>query len=82
MGCATPYDRQRVFDAAVTRTRQYAESPELVRRRTTTLAQAFTTRDQCRQVCAVLEDLVSCDGKVEPAEREFLNQLRDLFQVS
>jgi uncharacterized tellurite resistance protein B-like protein len=81
MGHATPYDRQRSLDASVTRTRQYAETPELVRLRTTTLAQAFKTQDQCRHVCDLLEDLISCDGHVVPEERNFMNQLRDIFQV-
>lgn len=81
MGCATPYDRQRTFADSVTRVRQYAENAELSRLHTSTLAKAFTTREQCRQVCMLLEDLVSCDGDVTPPERNFLNQLRDIFQV-
>ncbi len=81
MGCQTPYDRRRTFAESVTRVRQYAENAELSRLHTAALAKAFTTREQCRQVCALLEDLVSCDGDVSSPERSFLNQLRDIFQV-
>ena len=81
MGCETPYDRQRQFDAAVTRVRQYAESHDVARARAAKLGRVFTRREQCRQVCALLEDLVSCDGDVTPDEKRFLDELRDAFQV-
>ena len=81
LGCETPYDRQRLFDAAVTRVRQYAESPTLARTHAVKLARAFTTQEQCRRVIALLEDLILCDGHTTPEEKQFLDTLRDVFQV-
>jgi hypothetical protein len=81
MGCQTPYDRQRLFDAAVTRVRQYAESPALARTHAVKLGRAFVTQDQCRRVVALLEDLIVCDGRTTPEEKQFLDTLRDVFQV-
>jgi hypothetical protein len=81
MGCDTPYDRQRLFDAAVNRVRPYAESSALARTHAAKLARAFTTQDQCRRVIAILEDLILCDGHTAPEEKAFLDVLRDVFQV-
>jgi hypothetical protein len=81
MGHDNSYDRQRVWDASVNRVRPHSENAELAQFHTSRLARVFTTRDQCRQVCALLEDLITCDGNVQPAERRFLQQLHDTFQI-
>lgn len=81
MGCETPFDRQRTLDAAVTRVRPYAETLDTACAHGIKLGQAFTTRDQCAKVFASLEDLIRCDGRVEAPEKQFLDALRDRFQV-
>jgi uncharacterized tellurite resistance protein B-like protein len=81
MGCITPYDRRREFDAAVTRVRPYADHPDLVRAHAVTLGKRFSTREQCQQVCALIHDLVSCDGQITEAEKHLLDVLQDTFQV-
>lgn len=81
MGCATAYDRRRQFDEAVNRVRASAEKIDLVRAHATTLAKRFTTREQCRKVYALLEDLITCDGSVANHERQLLETLHDQFQL-
>jgi hypothetical protein len=81
MGLQTPYDRERAFDDAVTRVRPYADHPDLVRSRAVALGKLFTTQDQCRQVCDLIHDLVSCDGHVMAGEKHLLDVLRDTFQI-
>jgi len=81
MGHEHAYDRQRLYQDSITRMRQYAESAELSHARAVRLAKVFTTQAQCRQVCAWLEELVACDGHITEAEKEFLDLLRDTFQI-
>jgi hypothetical protein len=81
MGCETPYDRQRTWDAAVNRVRDYASTPEMARSRAMKLGGAFVTRDQCQRAVRVIEDLITCDGHVTQAEKDFLDALRDVFQL-
>jgi len=81
MGHEHVYDRQRLYQDSITRMRQHAETPELAHARAARLAKDFTTQAQCRQVCSLLEELVACDGHITDAERQFLDMLRDTFQI-
>ena len=81
MGHEHAYDRQRLYQDSITRMRLCAETTELAHARASRLAKAFTTQAQCRQVCALLEELVSCDGQVTDAEQQLLDLLRDTFQI-
>lgn len=81
MGAENPYDRERLFKDSINRVRPHADNPETVQRHAVKLARLFTTQDQCRQVCALLEELIACDGHVTPEEKRFMDTLRDSFQV-
>jgi uncharacterized tellurite resistance protein B-like protein len=81
MGAENPYDRERLFRDSVNRVRPHADNPETVQRHSVKLARLFTTQDQCRQVCALLEELIACDGHVTESEKRFMDGLRDSFQV-
>ncbi len=70
MGYATPYDREREFDASVTRVRKYTENPDTARAHATILAKAG--------VPVVVSQMVTA-GVTRPSTRvigpvEFLNQ--------
>jgi hypothetical protein len=81
MGADNAYDRERMFGESVNRVRPYADNPETVQRHSAKLAKRFTTQEQCRQVYALLEELLACDGQVTAVEKRFLDALRDTFQV-
>ncbi len=81
MGAENPYDRERLFKDSVNRVRPHADNPDMVKRHAVKLGRLFKTQSQCRQVCALLEELIACDGEVTPVEKEFMDTLRDAFQV-
>ena len=74
-------DRQREFDATVTRTRPHLQSISSAKRRMVELAEVFTTRQQHLQVYRVVEDMVLSDGHVAGWESELLSELRMKFRV-
>jgi uncharacterized tellurite resistance protein B-like protein len=81
MGLDTDYDRNREFDAAVTRVRQYSETPEAARACTSRLARNFTTRGQQERVLNILNDLTSSDGQISSGESRFLSVVSDVFKI-
>jgi uncharacterized tellurite resistance protein B-like protein len=80
MGFATAYDRQKQFDASVTRVRQHSSSVAATASYAAELTKHFTTPDQRSQVCAQIGELMSSDNQVSAAETRFLNQVRQGFQ--
>src|SRR4051812_42430046 len=64
MGVESDYDRNRDFDASVTRVRQHSQSADAARACVGRLAQNFTTADQRRNVYDTLSDLTALDGSV------------------
>jgi uncharacterized tellurite resistance protein B-like protein len=81
MGVETEYDRGRLLDASVTRLRDYSGSAELARKHAVQLAQSFTDPEQRRGLYQVLEQQVSSDNNVVPAEHEFLSAIRQALQL-
>ena len=64
MGHADEVDRQREFDAAVTRLRPCVQSLQKAKERAITLAAAFTTRSQQRKVFAAVQAIMTSDHHV------------------
>jgi hypothetical protein len=81
MGFATAYDRQREFDASVTRVRQRSGSKTGTFMYTAELTRHFTTKEQKRQACDLIEELLSSDNQVAAAETRFLEHIRQEFQL-
>ena len=73
MGFNTEYDRNRQFDASISRITRHSVTAEKARAHAKTLAKAFTTPEQQRDVHAILKDLVSSDNDVTPQESKFLS---------
>jgi len=81
MGMKVDYDRNRLFDAAVTRVRQHSENSEAACACAEKLAGNFTTPEHQKRVYDLLNDLVTSDGQVSPGENKFLAAIRNVFQV-
>ena len=80
MGYTAAYEREREFDASVTRVRQYTENPDAARAHATTLARSFT-RDQGRKVYSFLDYIITSDSHITAVENQLLEALRDIFRT-
>jgi len=81
MGHAEPSDRQREFDAAVTRMRPAVQSLYLAKQAALALAEAFTERTQQKQVFAAVEQIMTFDQHVSNWENTLLMELRMKFRL-
>ncbi|MDB6019316.1 MAG: hypothetical protein JWR19_3805 [Pedosphaera sp.] len=81
MGLNTDFDRNRQFDASVTRVRQHSLSPDAARACASRLARNFPTREHRQEVYAILNDLTALDGSVSVEEQKYLATLREAFQM-
>ena len=81
MGCDSDYDRDKHYDAAVSRVSRHSQTVEVARAHAATLAQVFTTREHRRQAYDVLSDLAASDNQVAPQEGSYLAVVRQAFQM-
>ena len=81
MGFAEESDRQREFDAAVTRIRPNIQSLQQAKELALALADAFTTRPQQRQVYAAAQQIMTSDQHVSTWENTLLSELRLKFRL-
>jgi uncharacterized tellurite resistance protein B-like protein len=77
MGFDTEYDRGRQFDASISRVTRHTVSAEKAGAHAKTLAKAFTTLEQQRNVEAILKDLVYSDNDLTPQESKFLSVVKE-----
>lgn len=81
MGFTADYDRDKHYDASVSRVSRHSQSAELARNHAATLAQSFSTREQRRQVQDILFDFVTSDGHISLQEGDLLSVVRDVLQT-
>jgi len=81
MGHAEESDRQREFDAAVTRIRPFVQSLQKAKDQALTLAAAFTSRSQQRQAYRAVEQIMTTDRHVSSWETTLLSELRLKFRL-
>ena len=81
MGFVDEIDRQREFDAAVTRIRPNVQSIYKAKELALGLADAFTVRSQQKQVYAAVENLMTSDNNVSTWENTLLMELRMKFRL-
>lgn len=81
MGHVEESDRQREFDAAVTRMRPAVQSIHQARQEALALADAFTDRTQQKQVFAAVEQIMTFDKHVSSWENTLLMELRMKFRL-
>jgi uncharacterized tellurite resistance protein B-like protein len=79
MGFESKYDRDREFDAAVTRVRPYAENRDTASIHAKKLAASFGGEEQRQYVAAALEEFITCDAGISPEETRILTAVRELF---
>ena len=81
MGFVDEIDRQREFDAAVTRIRPSIQSIHKAKELALGLAEVFTGRKQQKQVYAAVEQLMTSDNNVSTWESTLLMELRMKFRL-
>ena len=81
MGYAEESDRQREFDAAVTRVRPFVESIQKAKDHALALAGAFTVRRQQKQVYAAVQQIMTIDQHVSSWETTLLSELGLTFRM-
>ena len=81
MGHTEESDRQREFDAAVTRMRPFVQSIQKAKDQALLLAEAFTSRNQQKQVYAAVQQIMISDTNVSSWEATLLSELRLRFRM-
>ena len=81
MGHAEESDRQREFDAAVTRVRPFVQSLQKAKDQALVLVGAFTDRRQQKQVYAAVQQIMTFDQHVSTWETTLLSELRLKFRM-
>jgi hypothetical protein len=81
MGFVDEIDRQREFDAAVTRIRPNIQSIHKAKELALDLADAFKDRNQQKQVLAAVEQMLTSDNNVSTWENTLLMELRMKFRL-
>ena len=80
MEIESPSERQRQFDAAISRAREHSESSEAGAAQAVLLAQKFTTRQLRGVALNLLEDLMGSDRQVTAEEKRFLSVIEGIFR--
>jgi hypothetical protein len=80
-GHTEEFDRQREFDAAVTRMRPFAQSIQKAKEQALLLADAFTTRSQQKQVYGAVQQIMTSDRHVSSWESTLLSELGLKFRM-
>lgn len=81
MGFAAKFERDREFDAAVTRVRQHADAATAAREVTTNLTNALSKRGDRDAVIQTLTELVGSDSRVSAEETKFLEMVKAAFMA-
>ena len=81
MGFTEESDRQREFDAAVTRMRPAIQTIWKAKEQALLLANSFTARNQQKQVFAAVEQMMGADQHVSSWENTLLMELRMKFRL-
>ena len=81
MGHTEELDRQREFDAAVTRTRPALQTIHKAKTLALLLAEAFTVRSQQKLVFEAVERIMTVDHHVSTWENTLLSELRMKFRL-
>jgi uncharacterized tellurite resistance protein B-like protein len=79
MGFGAKFERDREFDAAVTRIRQYSDPVTANREVSQNLAKAFTSANDRNQVIHALTELIGSDSRVTAEETRFVETVKATF---
>jgi nicotinamide mononucleotide adenylyltransferase len=81
MGFTDEADRQREFDAAVTRMRPSIQSIYQAKTQALALAATFTQRERQKQVFSAVEQMMTSDQHITSWENTLLMELRMKFRL-
>lgn len=81
MGFAAKFERDREFDAAVTRVRKHTDSTTAAREITDNLASALSKRGDRDTVIQAITELIGSDSRVSPEETKFLDMVKAAFMA-
>jgi hypothetical protein len=81
LGHTEEFERQREFDAAVTRMRPSVQSIQNAKEQALLLAEAFTDRSQQKQVYAAVQQIMTSDKHVSSWESTLLSELAMKFRM-
>ena len=81
MGFTTEYDRNKHFDASVSRVSRHSATAAAARKHAAELARSFSTKEQRRQAHDIMNDLMSSDGSVEPNESKLLAVVKEALKM-
>jgi uncharacterized tellurite resistance protein B-like protein len=81
MGFGAKFERDREFDAAVTRVRKHADAATAAREVTNNLANALSKRGDRDTVIQALTELIGSDSRVSADETKFLEMVKAAFMA-
>jgi uncharacterized tellurite resistance protein B-like protein len=81
MGFPAKFERDREFDAAVTRVRKHADSTTAAREVTNNLATTLSKRGDRDTVIQAITELIGSDSRVSPEETKFLDMIKAAFMA-
>lgn len=81
MGFSAKFEREREFDAAVTRIRQYADPVTANREVSQNLARVFASNGDRNSIIHSLTELIGSDSRVTAEETRFLETIKATFMA-
>lgn len=81
MGFAAKFERDREFDAAVTRVRAHADNATAAREVTNNLTATLSKRGDRDTVIKALTELIGSDSRVSAEETKFLEMVKAAFMA-
>jgi uncharacterized tellurite resistance protein B-like protein len=81
MGFTAKFDRDREFDAAVTRVRQHSDPVAANREVSASVAKCFSSRGDRNEVIKALTELIGSDSRVTAEETRFLETVKAAFMA-
>ena len=82
MGFTAKFERDREFDAAVTRVRQHSDPVAANRAVSTQVAQSFPAHADRNEVIKALTELIASDSRVSVEETRFLETVKAAFMAN
>ena len=80
LGFSSKFDRDKHYDASVSRVSRHAPNAETARTHAATLAECFSTRTQRQKVQEILEEVVITDAHVAAQENNLLSVVSEALQ--
>lgn len=80
MGFVNRFDRDKHYDASVSRVSRHSQNAESARAHAVALAKSFSTREQRKKVQEILDEVVITDSHVSMQENSLLSVVSEALQ--